>query len=85
MDKSRVKIVRDFGLSSIVKGIQNELKAHSDFDVSFLPKLNDQLEIAALLADINAQVQLLENKYVKAQQIKQGMMQELLTGRIRLV
>ena len=34
---------------------------------------------------MDSEIELLEKKLAKYQQIKQGMMQELLTGRIRLV
>jgi len=47
--------------------------------------LEEQTAIAAVLSDMDAELAALEAKLVKARQIKQGMMQELLTGRIRLV
>lgn len=51
-----------------------------------VPKLADeQAAIAAALSDMDADLATLEAKLVKARQVKQGMMQELLTGRIRLV
>ncbi len=45
----------------------------------------EQATIAAILSDIDAVIAVLEAKLIKARQIKQGMMQELLTGRIRLI
>jgi type I restriction enzyme S subunit len=45
----------------------------------------EQTAIAAVLSDIDAEIITLEAKLAKARQLKQGMMQELLTGRIRLV
>jgi type I restriction enzyme S subunit len=45
----------------------------------------EQEAIAAVLADMDAEIDILETSIVKCWQIKQGMMQELLTGRIRLV
>ena len=50
-----------------------------------LPPLSEQTVIAAVLADMDAEIAALEAKLTKARQLKQGMMQELLTGRIRLV
>lgn len=47
--------------------------------------INEQIAISALLIDMNAEIEALETKLNKARQIKQGMMQELLTGRIRLI
>ena len=38
-----------------------------------------------VLSDMDAEVAALEEKLVKARQIKQGMMRELLTGKTRLV
>ena len=45
----------------------------------------EQIAIASTLADMDAEIVALEDKLTKARQIKQGMMQELLTGRVRLV
>ena len=50
-----------------------------------LPSLSEQTAIAAVLCDMDEDVVVLEAKLNKARQLKQGMMQELLTGRIRLV
>jgi type I restriction enzyme, S subunit len=45
----------------------------------------EQTAIAAILFDMDAEIAALEARFAKARQLKQGMMQELLTGRIRLV
>ena len=45
----------------------------------------EQTAIANILSDMDAEITALEAKLSKAHQIKQGMMQELLTGRIRLL
>lgn len=50
-----------------------------------LPPLEEQQAIAAILADIDAEIVLLEIQRDKTRVLKQGMMQELLTGRIRLL
>jgi type I restriction enzyme S subunit len=50
-----------------------------------VPSLPEQTAIAEILSDMDAEIAALEAKLAKARQIKQGMMQELLTGRIRLV
>jgi type I restriction enzyme S subunit len=49
-----------------------------------LPTPDEQTAIAAILSDMDAEITALEAKLAKARQLKQGMMQELLTGRIRL-
>ena len=50
-----------------------------------LPLIEEQTAIAAVLSDMDAEIAALETKLAKARQIKQCMMQELLTGRIRLI
>lgn len=51
------------------------------FDV---PDLAEQRAIAAVLADADAELGLLQRRLAKSRDVKQGIMQELLTGRIRL-
>ena len=46
---------------------------------------SEQTAIVAILSDMDAEIAALEAKLSKARQIKQGMMHNLLTGRIRLV
>ena len=50
-----------------------------------LPGLDEQRAIAAVLSDMDAEIAALERRRDKTRALKQGMMQELLTGRIRLV
>jgi type I restriction enzyme, S subunit len=54
-------------------------------DVAHPPTKAEQTAIATILSDMDAEIAALEAKLAKARNIKQGMMQELLTGRIRLV
>ena len=49
------------------------------------PHHDEQTAIAAVLSDMDAEIAALEAKLAKARSVKQGMMQELLTGRIRLI
>ncbi|MDY6822499.1 MAG: restriction endonuclease subunit S [Thermodesulfobacteriota bacterium] len=51
----------------------------------YAPSIDEQRAIAAVLSDMDAEIQALEHRRDKARQIKQGMMQQLLTGRVRLV
>lgn len=73
--------------------LQNSVKATVDsirlptiqeFEISF-PTIKEQIRIANLLSDMDAEIESLEKKLNKAKQLKQGMMQQLLTGKIRLV
>jgi type I restriction enzyme S subunit len=53
---------------------------------SFLmPSLAEQTAIADILSDMDTEIDAMKAKLRKARQIKQGMMQELLTGKTRLV
>lgn len=49
------------------------------------PLLAEQTAIAEVLADMDAELAALEQRRAKTRALKQAMMQELLTGRIRLV
>jgi len=53
-----------------------------EFDV---PQRPEQTAIAAVLSDMDAEIDMLQQRRDKIRVIKQGMMQELLTGRTRLV
>ena len=50
-----------------------------------LPPYEDQVEIAQTLADMEGDILSLEKKCLKYKAIKQGMMEELLTGKVRLM
>ncbi|MDD2499992.1 MAG: restriction endonuclease subunit S [Geobacter sp.] len=50
-----------------------------------LPSLPEQTAIATILSDMDTEIAALEQKRDKTRLLKQGMMQELLTGRIRLI
>jgi type I restriction enzyme S subunit len=50
-----------------------------------LPPLPEQTAIATALSDMDTEIQTLESKLQKLKLQKQGMMQALLTGKIRLV
>ena len=49
-----------------------------------LPPLREQRAIAAILSDMDAETAALESRLDKTRAVKQGMMQQLLTGSIRL-
>jgi type I restriction enzyme S subunit len=50
-----------------------------------LPARIEQESIAEALSDMDTDIAALETKLTKARHLKQGMMQNLLTGKIRLV
>lgn len=49
------------------------------------PTLEEQVRIVTILSDMDIEIEQLETKLEKAKKVKQGMMQELLTGKTRLV
>ncbi len=50
-----------------------------------IPPIREQRAIATILSDMDAEIAALERRRDKTSAIKQGMMQQLLTGRVRLV
>jgi len=55
------------------------------FKVPLPNDVNEQADIASVLSDMDREINALEQRLNKTQKIKQGMMQELLTGRTRLI
>ena len=49
-----------------------------------MPLIKEQTAIATILSDMDNELQALTQKLEKARALKQGMMQQLLTGKIRL-
>ena len=50
-----------------------------------IPSFEEQTRIATILSDMDAEITALETKLEKYKKVKLGMMQNLLTGKIRLV
>ncbi|WP_407265530.1 restriction endonuclease subunit S [Tenacibaculum maritimum] len=74
-------------VSSVLMGaVQPSLKVPhlNNFEFEF-PDLESQSRIAKILSDMDTELEQLETKKAKYQQLKQGMLQELLTGNTRLV
>jgi type I restriction enzyme S subunit len=78
----KFQIEKENAPGGIIKTITKE--ALSSFEISF-PNRKEQNRIAEILENIDKELQELESKKAKYQAIKQGMMQELLTGKTRLV
>lgn len=49
------------------------------------PEKDEQIAIADILSEMDMEIAALEGKLAKYRQVKQGMMQQLLTGKIRLM
>ncbi|MCX7075858.1 MAG: restriction endonuclease subunit S [Methylococcales bacterium] len=56
-----------------------------DCPIAIPPTIEEQTAIANILSDMDAEISQLEGRRAKMGELKQGMMQELLTGRIRLI
>lgn len=69
-------------LGATINQITN--KSLNSFEIP-IPSKDEQTAIATVLSDMDTEIELLESKLAKAREVKQGMMQELLTGRIRLI
>ena len=64
---------------------QSKLNREVCSDISILsPPFPEQQPIAQILSDMDTEIEALEQKQAKYKAIKQGMMQELLTGKMRL-
>lgn len=50
-----------------------------------IPSVEEQTVVATVLSDMDAEIEALEARLAKTRALKAGMMQQLLTGRIRLV
>ena len=50
-----------------------------------VPPLDEQFALASVLSDMDSEIAALEQRRDKTRSIKRGMMQQLLTGRVRLV
>lgn len=61
------------------------LKKFRDLEILYPKDVKEQVYIAKVLSDMDLELESLEQKLEKYKKIKQGMMQELLTGRIRLI
>jgi type I restriction enzyme, S subunit len=72
-------LVTGSGIPQIVRG------PLSAFAIKLPKNVAEQTAIATVLSDMDADLSALEARLAKARAIKQGMMQELLTGRTRLV
>jgi type I restriction enzyme, S subunit len=69
-------------LGATINQITN--KSLNSFEIPF-PSPEEQIRITTILSDMDAEIVVLGEKLDKAKQIKQGMMQQLLTGKIRLI
>ena len=60
-------------------------KELGEIPIPVFPSKEEQDTIASILSDMDAEISALEQKLAKYKKLKQGMMQQLLTGKIRLI
>jgi len=76
--------INDMGFTG--SGIRHlDKKYFFDYELHFPPTLAEQSAIAAVLSDMDTELAALEARRDKTRALKQAMMQELLTGKTRLV
>ncbi len=73
---------RFFSVGTKVSGIS---KSNIGKITISVPSIEEQTAIAIILSDMDAEIATLEAKLTKARSVKRGMMQQLLTGKIRLI
>jgi len=76
------EVLRSQNQGTSIQGITRETLIAIPVPV---PQLTEQAAIAAVLSDMDAEIAALERRRDKTKLLKQGMMQELLAGKIRLV
>ena len=77
----RTRIIAASTVSANTNINQDSLK---EIQIAYPTDINEQPAIATILSDMDNEIQTLEQRLAKTRQVKQGMMQELLTGRTRL-
>jgi type I restriction enzyme, S subunit len=78
----RARLISNSTVSANTNINQDALKR---LQIAFPPTLPEQRSIATILSDMDSEITALEQRRDKTRALKQAMMQELLTGRIRLV
>jgi len=80
-ENSKQYLIRQSGVTAT-----NIISKKDFIEISFtIPKLLEQVAIAQILSDIDEEINVLEQKRNKYKMIKIGMLQQLLTGKIRLL
>ena len=81
-----IKINRNQVMQLVTGTTVYHLYGHDMANFKFdLPSIQEQNAIVRVLSDMDAEITALEQRRDKTLAIKQGMMQQLLTGRVRLV
>lgn len=78
---------KEYALAQSVKATVESLRlpTFENFIIRYPNNVQEQKSIAKVLSSMDKEIESLEGKKAKYEQIKQGMMQQLLTGKIRLI
>lgn len=78
---------KEYALAQSVKATVESLRlpTFENFIIRYPNNVQEQKAIATVLSSMDKEIESLEGKKAKYEQIKQGMMQQLLTGKIRLI
>ncbi|MBD2143016.1 restriction endonuclease subunit S [Anabaena sp. FACHB-1250] len=83
---SNTKGWRDYSKSVASLGVQANISTKDILNGTIkIPTIEEQKAIAEILTDMDKEIEALEKKRDKYKTIKQGMMQELLTGKTRII
>ena len=83
---SNMRVWRTYCIGSASLGVQANIGTKDILNGELsLPNINEQNKIAETLYDMDTEITALEQKLEKYKKVKLGMMQELLTGKTRLV
>lgn len=82
----RLILSKDWIIKTYTQGGQPNLSGQIIKSIELqIPDRKEQDEIAVVLREMDREIEILEMQLKKLQQVKQGMMQNLLTGKIRLI
>ena len=81
----KTKVNEMVGLASGSTFLEISPKKLGGILLSLPPTKEEQISIATVLSDMDSEIAALETKLAKYRQLKTGMMQQLLTGKIRLI
>jgi type I restriction enzyme S subunit len=82
----KLSLLKDWIITTYTQGGQPNLSGSIVSSISFsLPEPNEQVAIGKILTDIDEEIFTFERSRDKTKLLKQGMMQELLTGKTRLL
>lgn len=72
--------------NSIVGSVQNVVNTKTIAELKMaIPSIEEQEKIVLILSEVDDKIEEYENKKQKLEEIKKGLMQQLLTGRIRVI